>query len=75
MADDQESSSGRVADRDKPTLVVRMIGISKGRRQRVIEHGHGFVERHAVLFDVRCGFAAVPLEAHPAILTYTTAAT
>jgi hypothetical protein len=24
-----------------------------------------------VLFEVRCGFAAVPLEAHPTILTHT----
>ena len=53
----------------KYTLVVGMIGISKGRGQGIIEYRHGFVERDAVLLDVRCGFVAVPLEAHRTILT------
>src|SRR5437867_2703961 len=47
-----------------------MIGISKGRSQRIIEYGDGFVERHTMLLDARCGFVAVPLEAHRTILTY-----
>ncbi len=69
MANDQQSASGRVADRDKTTLIVGMIGIFKGRGERIIEYGHGFVERHAVLLDVRRGFVAVPLEAHRTIIT------
>lgn len=52
MANDQESASRRVADRDQPTLLVGMVGISEGRGQRIIEHGDSFVERHVVLLDV-----------------------
>src|SRR6266508_4666984 len=69
MANDQESPSGRVADRDQATLVVGMVGISKGGSQGIIEYGDSFVERHAVLLDVRCSFLAIPLEAHRTILT------
>src|SRR2546425_12014431 len=69
MADDQESPSRRVADRDETTLILGMVGISKGRGQRIVECGHGFVERHTMLLDVRCRLFAVPLEAHRTILT------
>jgi hypothetical protein len=70
MADDQESASRGIADCDKTTLVIGMIGISKGRGQGIIEHGHGFVEGQAMLSNVRRGLVTVPLETHRSILTY-----
>src|SRR6266571_4804105 len=68
MTDDEESTSGRIADSDQPTLVVRMIWVFKGGGHRIIEHGDGLVERDAVLLDVRGRLAPVPLEAHGSIL-------
>ncbi len=71
MTDDQQSPPGGVADRNEPILIVRMIRISEGRSQRIIEYGDGLVKRHAMSPDVRCGLTAVPLEAHACTLTKT----
>src|SRR5689334_23631186 len=70
MAYDEESVPCRVADGHEPILFVRMIWIIKGRGQRIIEYGHGFVERDAVLLKVLPGFASVPLEPHQGIVAW-----
>src|SRR5688572_22069970 len=70
MADYQEPLTRRVPDRNMAILVVRVIGIAEGRSHRIVEHGHGFVERHAVLLEVRGGLVGIPLETHSPVLTY-----
>ena len=73
MADYQKPLTRRVPDRNKAILLVRVIRIAEGCRQWIIEDGHGFVERHAVLLEVRGGFVGIPLETHRSVLTYLTA--
>jgi len=60
MADNQQSPSGRIADRHKATFVAGMIGIPKGRGQRIVECRHSLIERHAVFPDVRWALWGCP---------------
>ena len=46
-----------------------MVWVSKGGSQRVVEHAHRFVKSHAVLLDVRCGLAPIPLKTHYTIFS------
>jgi hypothetical protein len=68
MTDNEKPISSRVAHRDKPILLVGVIGIGKGRSQSIIEYSHGLLERDAMLLDIRRRLVAIPLEAHRTIL-------
>src|SRR5206468_11940906 len=55
--------------RSRPRACATSTGRSAHSRRKFLYGRHGLVERRAMLLDVRCGLAAVPLEAHRTILT------
>jgi hypothetical protein len=48
VGDEQQPSTGGVTDREISPFIYGMIGVINCCSQRIIEHGHGFVE------EIRC---------------------
>lgn len=54
----------RIADRDLPVFLVRVVRVQIGHRQRVEKNRCGLLERNSVFMQVPCRFFRVPLVDH-----------
>jgi len=62
MSHDDQARAAREPHQEVSLLILRMVWISDGTRERIAEGGHGLVEGHAVLPKVLTSFFGVPLE-------------
>lgn len=60
--DQEKAAPGRVAHDDFPALPLGMVWIVVDPRQRIAEYGESFLERNAVLPEVRGGLRWISRE-------------
>src|SRR5439155_2520828 len=64
MCNHEQPSELRCANSHEPGLLHRVALVGESRRQRILEHGCGFVEAHSMLPEVGRMLRRVPGELH-----------